>query len=297
MSEKPPSNIESESKKELPPDVLERVLRKIIDIDAPGTAYSIIGKGTTERILQEGLLGSTPFEKPTKKTWAEKVRSRKGPSPAVYINIVGRAADVIPGQVLDYGSRVQTEVTTITRSYHTGRSDSPTIVFDINGYQEIRPENLEEYDLGTHGDSWPAVLEYGKHPEIPAKRKTFRADDYGIGKPMYPRGIQKEPSTEYGFRLFNRIPRRLFKALVVHGTREIDKSPYYVRGSEKEVEDQVKSLVEIMTKQYFENGIEPIPIYDDYDGAMLWPKKIPRKDLLEITRETEPTDHEPEQEK
>ena len=149
MPEKPPENLENikepkTPEQELSPEVLEKAMAKVQDINEHGTAYTVIDKyreyqddkPILEKIFEEGLL-STIGNIPNKESWARFARIREG---VVYFNII---------------NEVQKE-SFIKNSYWVNNSNSEKtiIMFDLKPFKKVEKSGLKKknrsYQIGSN---------------------------------------------------------------------------------------------------------------------------------------------------
>ena len=259
MPEKPPA-IESfkESTKspesELSPEVLEKVMNKVQDINEAGVAYSFVSGGPYSagsifeqdnlqktklvRILKEGLLG-TPEKcylegvPPTKEQWAKEaqVSLRKGGRSNVYFNVTGMAHE-------EETPNTQSGETWISKSAGSSKKNALAFIFDLSKFT---------YDDDTNKMS-------RKYYETYYKRST------------------RKFTTAYGFNLSHRVPPRFFNGILL----KLQDNYQY---------DQLAAEIGILSEQvYKEKGNLLLPIYDVY-GNLYWPKKMSYEEVKKFVEE------------
>ncbi|TSC60317.1 MAG: hypothetical protein LiPW15_195 [Parcubacteria group bacterium LiPW_15] len=270
MSERNPNENPDENEAlevALTPEIAEKISEKAIDINAKGYGYTVLnafsdnGARNLESVLRNGLLGTGADDykeasllggAATKESWVE--HAREGKETNFYFNITGRGGLTFqyPGEELD-----------VKNSEHFGYSGEKTaLIFDLSGFMEEEPSSK---------------------PFTPGTRK-FRVDDPKFNDPedwkYLTNAFDKEglpkPSTKYGFIGSRRVPPRLFKALV-YKFREPNKLMEVIRRNKLQQEILKKMGQAVLSS--FPTPEDGIPIYDEH-GNMIWPKSIPRKEIL-----------------
>ncbi len=278
---------------ELPKEVFEKVMSKVQDIDARGTAFHVANRMVgekTEEIFREGLLGqpigggrtfgATTLDRELKfgKDWAAHVTKKK--EGFVHVNIVGRQTELKKKQ---FEWRDKTE---IGRSYYMGFNPSTpekiAIIFDISGYEERSSVQKSQSKTFKVNQS-PGTLGYEEENGIP------------------------KPDSEYGFIVSYRIAPRLFQGVVLiagrdKNEREIDMELFNNYRDDKRPEEELikeikkekvedknpvhalKELVGTMHQVYKEKPEMMLPVYDTY-GNLLWPKQMTYAEVKQFVAE------------
>ena len=302
------SGIAKESfEEELSPQVIEKIMEKVQDIDTEGTAYHALFQKEKQLkfILSSGILGQelggNERKGVTKEWWAKSVHERKK---FVHFNIVGRARrDLDDPDIDDYRRQKYSEKTEIGRSYYLKRGGM-ALIFDIGNYQELSPEFRPKKGMS----------------------RTFRSHDpyFYSHRNEEGRTTQKGlsiPESEYGFVLSHRVSPRFFKGIVLDAERYItedevkneveysrkahekygkpEKGPFdeekarqwiiehHGRVRDKNYEpQQVHQIVGILKEVYQEKKYHPLPIYD-VCGNLLWPQQMSYKEVKKFVVEEE----------
>lgn len=272
---------EMEKEKELSPEMIEKIMEGVQDIDEKGTAYHVLGAfsergnplGKLPKVLHEGVLGTSLGSGVWKKPWAEATRKRK--NLWMCFNIVGRSNS--------FKKTSDQNPLEIKKSYWW-LANSIGIIFDLASFREIAPnlrvgegkkvktywsagegmnEIWEKYFRGFKpGD--PRILE---QPDYEQLRQHHIVDERGM--PM--------ADTEHGFELFPRVSPRFFNGLVVARDFGGIKS-FGLHGSVIELD---KDIIEIMKE---ENVL--LPVYDE-NGNLLWPKPMRYEEVKKFVVERE----------
>jgi len=290
---------------ELSPEVIEKIMEKVRDIDTKGLAYHVLFQREKhlKSVLSSGILGQelggNERKDVTKEWWVKSIRERKK---FVHFNIIGRARkDLDDPDIDDYRRQKYSEKTEIGKSYHL-KYGGIAFIFDISDYQELSPE-----------------FRPGK-----GVSRTFRSQDPYFYSHRGEEGRTTQeglsiPQSEYGFVLSYRVPPRLFKGIVLNAERyltedEVKNEVEYSRKAyekytkptkgpfdeektkqriiERRVRDknyepqQVHQIVGILKEVYQEKKYHPLPIYDVY-GNLLWPQKISYEDVKKLVAERE----------
>lgn len=275
--------------KELSPEVVEKIMEKVQDIDEKGIAYSVVhtGKniyewadweglegsekemfikkeeaqekecssGVLKKIFTEGLLGGPQGAGITKEKWAIDIKKKPL---MVHFNIAGRAREHFENQYREIAQ------SNYVRTFKYKRG-SITVLFDINHFKEVEPrcERLKNRTFSVN-DLY-SVFIYGeqtakhRHELWREKFGELKPGDSEILKFSVFKAMRKEnlideegrpkAHTEYGFELANRVPPRYFTGII---------DDY---GPAENIANLLKE------KKNF------IPIYNKR-GDLLWPKKM-----------------------
>jgi hypothetical protein len=261
---------------ELSPEVIEKIMEKVQDINQEGTAYSVIGatrgpghadalnesvlKYDLPNVLKSGLLGQPiPYEEgfSFEEWWKHGTRERD--NQVLHFNIVGRSYE-----------RVR------MRGSYFWNPDSTGIIFDISQFQEQTPgwkrgRKIKNFctggpDMWRDWQKYFGDLELGDE-HIKAHPKFLEALKSGVidkeGRPL--------PHTEYGFTLFSRVAPRYFRGLVL---------------GNKYTEDDLKQIINQMEQVYQGKENLLLPIHDD-KGNLLWPKQMSYEEVKKLVAERE----------
>lgn len=272
-----------EAQTELTPEVLEKVMAKVRDIDELGNGYSML-RGTQtsediEPILKDGLLG-TPVKKENvlrkgntarnslKEEWASNARTKK--DAVVFFNITGRSEE----KQARSGSGDKYLPTEISASeYVWGGRDNLGILFDISHFEEGEPG---ENKFGKNGQ------------ELAQKSGRYRADRLEMSTDKYKKWKERDfypspgraVSTEYGYILSHRVAPRFFTGILINPKTKVIGS-IEIEYRKRDRQELVELAREIAARMLQVDSDKPdllIPIYDT-DGNLLWPKQINHIDM------------------
>lgn len=271
--------------KEFSPEIVEKIMGKVQDINKNGVAFTAINTFgnrdadlglTVEKIFSNGLLG-TSYEwvendndvssKLTKNLWAEKTKEHK--NSVIHFNIAGRMTEENMEDPRYQGFPIAT-----SHWVRTTRNNSVSILFDLDKFKEENPVQ-------------------GRSVKEKLKTRTFRAN-VGYFDPSY---FEKHPFkkgesatlSEGGFLLSHRVAPRLFTGVCLGFARK--------GKTEKEDEDflnkkmdnksflskQEDTIVEII-KSCKNDPHKLVPIYDIY-GNLHWPKYMPYEEVKKFVAE------------
>jgi len=277
---------------ELSPEVIEKIMEKVQDVNEEGTAYITIQKSyrahstDSDRIgsiLQNGLLGKIKHDRnidEIKQDWVNFMKNKRSlvrsknreyaefDLPIVWFNIVGQSTN-------------RTGDTSLTNSdllnpleMEMGKGENAVVIFDLSKYKEV------EFDSISHRNTYTNSSPEGKD-----------------GKRVY----QME-----GFFLSYRVPPNKFKGILIQCRR--DKSEEEILGYEddrlRELSDQdriehikekfdhdeaawlerAESMAQKMRQTYKDKENLLVPIYDVY-GNLLWPKKMSYEEVQNFVEE------------
>ena len=271
MLEKPPENLENtppqkSHEEELSPEVLEKVMEKVQDIDDLGVAYSFVSGGpgsskslfgsnvfeerTLARILNEGLLGTPDIsdnQPSIKEEWTKQARRsvKKGGRSVVYFNITGAAHE-------RERPMTQSKETWINKSAQAmGSGHKLAFIFDLSKFK---------YD----DDTYKMNRKY---------KETFHKQNH------------KNFTTSYGFSLSHWVPPRFFNGIVIKHNEEF-KNLGRDRAKEPNIlyQNLVIDILKIMNEVYQEKKGLLLPIYD-IDGNLLWPKQMSYEEVKKFVGE------------
>ncbi|MBI2056316.1 MAG: hypothetical protein HYT37_02960 [Candidatus Sungbacteria bacterium] len=258
-----------EREKELSPEVIEKIMEKVQDINKKGTAYHVLGAygergnslGKLPKVLHEGILGTGLHSGPWKEPWAEATRKREG-GLWLCFNIVGRANSF---------KRTSDQNPIEIKKSYWWLSGSIGIIFDPSSFKEISPDerNKENKNVKSFWNAGEGMQEIWKkyfkglrpgdprileHPEFERLKQHNIIDENGFPK----------ADTEHGFEIFSRVSPRFFKGIVVArdfgGVKSLG-----LHGNSVEFE---KEIIEIMQEEKV-----LLPVYDE-NGNLLWPKPM-----------------------
>lgn len=299
----------SEDENELEPQILEKVMAKVVDIEKPGIGYSMVRSYPKDNeseienseflrsIFECGLLGKELGDKggkyhgeSDKEQWAHNVR--KDRNAVVYFNLTGTGRQE--------GDPKRNE---IEQSYWVSGNSRISLLFDISSFKQEDPLDKEEYK------------------NFKQKNKRYRLDYSGSGsvEDYKERG---KVDTEHGFVLSHRIAPRNFMGIMVKlwlpsNTEEIERfiaekkkdwpriftnlTPEELKNYEaylrsdlskhgKEDTDanhlikEAKRIAKVMMEVYQGKEELIIPIYD-VKGNMLWPKYMAYSEIKALEQD------------
>jgi len=246
-------SLESTVEEELSPEVVEKIMEKVQDINATGIAFSGLGELDSNNLgslFKNGLLGDNwkshdvPHEKylknlPTEekvKKWTERTKESK--DTIVHFNITGRMEESRiweenKGKVpfVYRGRKIKSQ---IDLSQWSASENGVTILFDVSSFKE--QPNTRGHD-GQHGSV--------------GRAKTYRADD--------PTGEINMPESEYGFIASSRVAPRYFRGIMMTLNEQ---RPEYIDGyvaalicryeNPEDEENQRKALAS--TREYYKDN-------------------------------------------
>lgn len=244
---------------ELTPEIIEKIMAKVQDINKKGVAYSGIARlylpyealkpsenqaalyekawqeelEHIKRILVGGLLGRSLNDiskgDEIRETY-KKERRQQNKDIRVHFNIVGRAADL-----------PKKEGTEISQCYWTKKGlirGTISLLFDISPYKEVSTSEDNENEM----------------------KKIFENGDPSPN-------AEGKPRSEFGFVLYPSIPPNLFQGLV------LDPENFELSDGKA-----ITDLANLLTKIYGRNLEFLIPIYNT-NGDLLWPQQMNYKEI------------------
>ena len=140
---------EMENKKqELSPEMIEKIMEKVHDINESGTAYSSLYPTNRSvkkmeiqllSVLKDGVLGGQPSAPREKVEWTKALQSKgKGPKAApVFFNIIGRSRRTAPGSDGGLEKFNEKYSTSSGPSFGFQQHDDVTLLFDITKFKEV----------------------------------------------------------------------------------------------------------------------------------------------------------------
>ncbi|MFA6918527.1 MAG: hypothetical protein WC244_00200 [Patescibacteria group bacterium] len=273
---------------ELLPEVVERIMEKIQDINKPGTGFHSVrileDDNSTIKlggILRKGLLGKLNPNSP-EQDWVSAVRKKMGA--VVFFNIVGR--DLRKIEDAHWFRPIGTSQTSLG------------IIFDTADFKE----NTEianyalDYDLGKREKLQYKSNTFGAHARPGSEREEY-----------FEEGDRRIPDYSEGYALSFRIAPDRFKGIVIRAMAEqteeemdnlYKKQPYVPQEvlrkihRYKEVDDdeskqnKANEIATLMRKIYGDRVDFLLPIYDAH-GNLLWPRQISYNEVREIVKEGE----------
>lgn len=257
---------------QLTPEIEEKIMEKVKDIDAYGTAFSSLSfMGSLEPseiisrlkdTLQYGFLGSSGRGNETAMTererllkWHHDARSWNIPESKVWFNIVGRMSGILGKNQIDKS--------------HMVSINGVAIVFDISNFKEMPVETIrnihqmgrpEQHVVGTFSaDTDRKVMHSIKEVINQVASKTTNKEY---------RHFSHKVDEYKGFHTPFRIAPRLFQGLVV--------DVYHP--------NVLASYLKAMQDTYQDKPEMSLPIYDTF-GNLLWPRQITHKEIKQLVAE------------
>ena len=312
----PPSEQRPKQEREI--DV-EKIMEKVCNIDANGTAFTFINMGdeeftpeddTTvlEAILRDGLLGLSQEPEHEverrdappnviKQQWVDNVRKRDKDY-LVHFNIVGRMSDLEPEdgrpeiqRIPRVGSMRESQEWVIARKPLSKPGNRMALLIDISSY--------------TEGPFVTAKPFWGPGTYInDPQHKTFYSSGYEDHKKNLQRNSHGEivPRAGFGFAIGPRIPPRELKGVIIRPYKFKDafeknrhevkdfrgKSDIHVEDSSSPdvVKEWVKMIEDKELRVYGDKRERLIPVYD-WNGNLLWPKQMSYEEVKKFVAERE----------
>jgi hypothetical protein len=267
MSEESPEKFNNsnfnEISQELPPEVIEKVMEKVVNINEYGTAYTGITEENMPDILINGLLGTAgPHTELMENMDHERAKNRFDPSvwaensrttrqTEVHINILGRsigATDSTVRTAISKGEFAE-RFPIISEEYGTLQ-----LIVDVSSFREKEPVYFEgEKDYDTMKERKGESHTY--RVAAPKNHIDLNPDQHGnIGV-----------TDEYGFSVSYRIAPHYFRGLVISEPK------------------QLSEVIAIMRQVYADEPAKCLPIYSR-GGNLLWPKKMNNSEILELIK-------------
>ncbi len=261
MSEKEPQNplqppAEQRPSQEREIDV-EKIMEKVQDINAKGTAHSQVFDYDLPRIFSEGILADGTGTA-TLREWALKVKAMRKDSDnlasnwesmGVFMNIVGRSEEYL-------------------RPYN----DSLYSVDIIFGMDEFHESN--QYDIFSQGRP-PTAKTYYSNQSVStrdeerafhgAERRVLTFAEMREKMPWLFDESGRKSNYIMGYFLSYNVPRRNFKGIVINPRRSLEADNFVktMRASEL-----------------------ALPVYS-YDGNLLWPRQMSYEEVKKFVAERE----------
>lgn len=302
MSEKPPhpEGTQQEIARqeiELSPEVIEKIMEKVEDINEPDTAFHVLNAERPDKeeilidVLRDGILGQTH----ERRDEAERAYNQKKPRPhtqrGAYVEDV--KSGKMPRVSFDIVGRMSNGPYYISEAHYMESVLGATniaIIFDLTKFSDgIGTQEEYEQELETlkakgstrpeldyldsklkMGTFWPG---HGGNPSPPRENDDLWSSD----DPKEARTLST--AKDYGHVLMGRVSPRHFKGIVlkVH-TPERRLGYLGVERDPNIIQEEVKKIVDKQRKVYRLNPDKILPIYDIY-GNLLWPKQMSREDI------------------
>jgi len=311
-------------KKELSPEVVEKIMEKVQDINKFGTAVTFKDIESLDSVLKSGLLGSVPksvlrfaddkfrelisqyeqnYERPA--AWAKIFRKTK--ANVVWFNIVGRFLS----EKVKKGSSDQT----MHDLYPEGiESDFFCAILDVSRFKEVNAgpwvhspveNSVPKLDTFRSDDSTlygVLKLLFGESIPVPlddrlrkenigrlliekkAEVDNFLNSDIAIGNKIKTAADLKDFFTEDGFTRSTKDYGFVFNGRV---------APRLIKGLVIEKET-LKMIEEKILEIYEDKQSLLMPIYD-IDGNLLWPKKMSEEEVKKFVAEKDKKKENPPQ--
>lgn len=272
---------------DLSPEIIEKIMKKVEDINKPKTAVHSIGEHYKPKqskteilslILRNGLLGykdQKAFDgNDRKEQWSKEVRL-PGHKPVVYFNIVGeniKTVDISPW------------------FYHNPRVATIGILFSLKPFKEFIDKNP------------PSAGFFYPRPFSDEIHKTFQYGANGADL-LHEETGKAVPYTDNGYGLTSRVAPRWFTGIVLKTKDEISPTEiksrareYGFRGSRKEKyidkfsalyrRNRHKMALEIAREMLdsTKDSSNLLPIYD-MEGNLWWPKQMSYEEVKKVVTE------------
>lgn len=280
-----PQEPEEKTEQGLSPEVIEKIMEKVQDIEAKGTAFTVIDPEGLDSVLDNGLLGNNPFsrgKRPMKRDWIEGRKASKG---LVHFNIVGRSCNPF----------MRGSPTSLRNSYYVQGQREHILLFDISHFEEYPPIPKEEIQKREREKTYSprtfrAVLEFGYQdlvkrfgeplpmPGSQVVRDAIAGDPDGLGKRLDQNGLLRHVDSEFGFVLTFRVSPRYFTGLVI-------KLPAGVF-NQQQLQENVEKTASIMRRYFQAKQDLLIPLYD-LSGNLRWPMKMSYDEVKKFVAERE----------
>lgn len=295
QTELTPENPEQKIEKELSPEVVEKIMAKVQDINREGTAYTIMGDigvnavnmpliERLKSVFKMGVLNKNWFfyEKEKEGGAIDLVEKediakykRRG---EVYFNIVGRSAMSLPEVV---GDTVQSppEYPDKNEIKHTFTTNTVALIFDLEKYEpELKREYMAAKKMAESEHFKPDVNSVWGKPKK-SRSYTYNGPLEYLAR-MIKQGIVTnnglpKAGAEYGYTLQHRIPPRFFKGLVLKPEDDNYYLDKLLRGARETMQEAYKGKENLL-----------IPIYD-VNGNLLWPKQMSYEEVKKFVSERE----------
>lgn len=283
----------SPQEKELSPEIIERIMDKVEDINRFGIAFHTIGanrkrqKNSLEDILRDGVLGITAGSSQKKykeefnqrKTWMADVRKRNE-LPMVWFDVLGDYPKSCP---------------TIKDCYWVGlnpvRPLNITIIFDLQKYNDPvgTREDFSAKLKKLKDDGSPDPLndfikqctQLGNFMPADTQGPAFHGGNWAGGLPNQARGGHDE-----GHVLFGGIPPRYFRGIVIQYFESSLGHPSEAKEETdpKLIQEKVNEIAGMMLTVDKDKPQLLLPIYDS-GGNLLWPKHMTHEEVAQYVAE------------
>lgn len=297
----PSENPEPKIETELSPEVIEKIIAKVQDINEYGTAYSSISNAYTndpeilESILKNGLLGRTAdrdsglsiySNMPPEKWYARNVkRNQHGQT---YFNIVGRTdfkgdEDPIPNTPeMNYCSMSRTRAINFIFDlsyFHEA---------DLNFYRKLLKGEIDTQEelVKKHRYYCADLIQPGANDmtkrqfEESLKKLINLYYEKDPGKAEKVEDIKSPPVL--GFVTKTRIPPKFFRGIIIgHASESLYKNEEEIATEEKR---RLNLAITSMKKTYKDKLNLFIPIYS-VNGDLLWPKQMSYEEVKKFIAE------------
>lgn len=253
----PPEESAEEKEFELTPEVEEKIMDKVIDIDEYGTAFSSLSFQSSPELseittrlqdtLRYGFLGTsgegneTTLSNEARLTkWQQDMRTWNIPESQVWFNIVGRMSGIKGQNQIDKSGMISI--------------NGIAMVFDISSFKELpagkirdihQPGRPKEHIVGTFSAD--------------TDRTVMHAISEAISRGGKYRKFSHQVPEYKGFHTPFRIAPRLFQGLVLDTS-----NPY---------SNNLAVYLKTMLDVYCDKPEMLLPLYDE-NGNLLWPRQM-----------------------
>lgn len=283
------------------PEIIEKIMDKVQDIDANGTAYTYISdplffeslekddvSERTRLIFEHGKFGFGTWKwliDSEKLNFSDaikerrKVRNQEG----VYFNIIGRS--MLNDDIIEKEQGKSSEIPSMIRSVYTENGIS--IIFDKSFIREV---SLNDYRNFYSEKFKPKVKEY--FADFNSGDSDYRKISWDKINSLN----EVKIDSSWGFYTRSRIPPRSFRGIVI-SRRFKPKYPGFtyshpeqvkiIDESEEELKrlsDVAKKLKKLMIELYKEKPELLLPIYD-ICGNLLYPKQMNYEEVKKFVEE------------
>lgn len=265
------------------PELVIKIMDRVVDIETPGVAYSRIAyfstvdrewdekKATIASVLRSGMIGQImgDGERAHANPGSDYVKNlRAGRSDmAVHANIVGRSSGT--------SNRPTTSKTSVGRSWYVSGERGVAVLFDSTKFTELNPSTIRPYSDPVERDRLTFHSnDFNVQDIFEWKRKVNPSLKIGDSVLVNERNFDAQgmptPDDELGFVFFPRIPRRMFTGLVVTYDTDTDKA-------------LAGDVIQLMIKNSRGNPSFFLPVYD-MDGNLIWPKHMSHSEIQAMVK-------------
>lgn len=241
-----PVEVAQNVEQELSPEQIEQIMAKVQDIDAKGTAFTVVRSSKNgdfnalKQVMEDGVLGSSLKKwgvdsestgnkeesvESSKAEWLRNIKNNR--KAAFYFNVVGRAYGLYNDD--KYVSAIREELKPeINRHQYFNRNggwgiEKYAIIFNTTHFKEVHPfvhRNDEKNRPAPKTKTYRANMIYeGLSDEERKIYKTWGAASVGKERVDIPQEIidskRIKPNTSHGFMGHFRLAPRLFNGMII----------------------------------------------------------------------------------